>query len=50
MSRLALFRDGIRRRRLERARRTHSIRGGSARAPFIPGSENTHLLPRGKGF
>jgi hypothetical protein len=50
MSRLALFRNGIRRRRRERARRAHSIRGTGARAPFVPGTENTHLLPRGKGF
>jgi hypothetical protein len=49
MSRLAQFRDGIRRRRQERARRAHTIRGG-VRSPFIPGTENTHLLPRGKGF
>jgi hypothetical protein len=50
MSRLASFRDGIRRRRQERVRQAHSLRASGARAPFIPGTEHTHLLPRGKGF
>jgi hypothetical protein len=50
VSRLSLFRESIRRRRQERARRAHALRVDGARAPFVPGSEHTHMLPRGKSF
>jgi hypothetical protein len=49
MSRLAAIRDGFRQRRLDRAARAHSLRGGGISAPSIPGSEHTHLL-RQRGF
>ena len=50
MSRLALFRDGIRRRRQERARRAHALRDSGSRTPYVPGSEHIYMLRRGKGF
>jgi hypothetical protein len=50
MSRLALFREGARRRRQERARRTHALRAEGPRPPYVPGSEHVNLLPRGRGF
>jgi len=49
-SRLALLREGIRRRRRERARRAHALRESGIHAPYVPGSEHTHMLRRGKGF
>lgn len=49
-SRWAQFREGIRRRRRERARRAHALRATGPRAPYVPGSEHTHMLPRGRGF
>jgi hypothetical protein len=49
-SRLALLRERIRDRRQRRARRAHALRDNGARAPFVPGSEHTHLLPPTKGF
>jgi hypothetical protein len=48
--RLALVREHIRHRRQLRARRAHALRASGARVPYVPGSEHTHLLPRGKGF
>ena len=48
--RLALFRENLRRRRQERARRAHALRQSGVRAPYVPGSEHTHMLPRAKGF
>jgi hypothetical protein len=50
VSLLSLLRESIRRHRQERARRAHALRVNGARAPFVPGSEHTHLLPRGKSF
>jgi hypothetical protein len=50
VNRVALFRESIRHRREERARRAHALRLNGPQAPFVPGSEHTHLLPRGKGF
>jgi hypothetical protein len=47
--RFAELRLRIRQRRLERAARAHSLRVSGARAPFVPGSEHTHML-RTKGF
>jgi hypothetical protein len=46
---LAGLRDRIRRHRLERAQRAHMVRMNGVRAPWIPGSEHTHLLQR-RGF
>jgi hypothetical protein len=48
--RLSQLRETIRRRRRERARRAHSIRMSGLRAPFVPGSEHTHLLPPPKAY
>jgi hypothetical protein len=48
--RLSQLRETIRRRRRERARRAHSIRMNGVRAPSIPGSEHTHLLPPPKAY
>jgi hypothetical protein len=46
----AELRAAIRRRREDRARRAHALRVNGARAPFVPGTEHTHLMSRGKGF
>ena len=46
---LTRLREGIRSRRLERARRAHALRASRPRAPYVPGSEHTHLL-RQRGF
>jgi len=46
---LARLREGIRSRRLERARRAHALRASGPHAPYVPGSEHTHLL-RQRGF
>jgi hypothetical protein len=48
--RLGPFRDGIRRRRLERARRTHALQADGPRVPYVPGSEHVNFLPRRRGF
>jgi hypothetical protein len=48
--RWAMFREGVRLRRQERARRAQALRTNGARAPYVPGSEHTHILPRGRGF
>jgi hypothetical protein len=50
MNARANIRAAIRRRRQERARRAYALRTNGPRAPFIPGSEHTHLLQRGRGF
>ena len=47
---LTRFRAHVRERRRQRARRAHALRAGKARAPYVPGSEHTHLLPRSRGF
>jgi hypothetical protein len=47
--RLAELRLRIRQRRLDRAARAYSLRVSGARAPFVSGSEHTHML-RTKGF
>jgi hypothetical protein len=47
--RLAAILETIRRRRLERAARVHSLRTNGAGVRSIPGSEHTHLL-RQRGF
>ena len=49
-TRLSLLREGARRRRRERARRAHALRESGPTAPHVPGSEHTHMLPRGRGF
>jgi hypothetical protein len=49
-SRITLFREGVRRRRRERARRAHALRQGGRTAQQVPGSEHTHVLRPGKGF
>jgi hypothetical protein len=49
-NRMTLLREGIRRRRRERARRAHALRESGVQAPYVPGSEHTHMLPRGMGF
>jgi hypothetical protein len=46
----AQLRAALKRRRQQRARRAHALRANAPRAPFIPGSEHTHLLSRGRGF
>jgi hypothetical protein len=46
---MAEIRERVRRRRVERAARTHFLRGSGISAPSIPGSEHTHLL-RQRGF
>jgi hypothetical protein len=48
--RLTLIGERIRRRRRERARRAHALRESGARAPYVPGSEHTHMLPPARGF
>ena len=48
--RLALIRESIRRRRQARARRAHALRASGTRSRFVPGSEHTHILPRGRDF
>jgi hypothetical protein len=50
VNRFELFRESIRLRREQRARRAHALRTNGAQASFVAGSEHTHLLPRGKGF
>jgi hypothetical protein len=47
--RIAGLRERLRQRRIDRAARAHSLRVNGARAPFVPGSEHTHML-RTKGF
>jgi hypothetical protein len=47
---LTSFRAHVRQRRRQRARRAHALRAGGARAPYVPGSEHTHMLPRSRGF
>ena len=49
LRRLALLRQGVRRRRLDRAARAHSLRMSGISSSSIPGSEHTHLL-RQRGF
>jgi hypothetical protein len=47
--RLAQLRAALRRRRIDRAARAHSLRVNGAGGRSIPGSEHTHLL-RQRGF
>ena len=49
-SRLTSLRANVRDRRLQRARRAHALRASGASAPYVPGSEHTHMLPRARGF
>ena len=49
LRRLALLRQSVRRRRLDRAARAHSLRMSGISSSSIPGSEHTHLL-RQRGF
>jgi hypothetical protein len=49
-SRLAEIRAAIRRRRVVRAERAHSMRVSGARTYSVPGSEHSHLLGRPRGF
>jgi hypothetical protein len=49
-SRLAAFREGIRQRREERARRAHALRANGAGSSYVPGSEHTHVMRRPRGF
>jgi PleD family two-component response regulator len=48
--RIARMRERIRQRRRERARRAHELRTSGPRAPFVSGSEHTHMLLGPKGF
>jgi hypothetical protein len=48
--RWAMFIEGIRLGRQERARRAQALRANGGRVPYVPGSEHTHMLPRGRGF
>jgi hypothetical protein len=48
--RLVHLQQALRQRRRERARRAHALRVSSAHAPYVPGSEHTHMLPRQRGF
>jgi hypothetical protein len=45
-----VLRAAFRRRREDRALRAHALRVNGAGAPLVPGTEHTHLIPRGKGF
>jgi len=48
--RLTMLRERLRTRRLERARRSHALRGTGGGRRTIPGSEHSHLLRRVGGF
>jgi hypothetical protein len=48
--RLAHLRQALRQRRRERALRAHALRVSGAHAPYVTGSEHTHMLPRHSGF
>jgi hypothetical protein len=48
--RLSQLRETVRRRRLDRAARAHSLRMSGVRAPFVPGSEHTHLMLPPKAY
>jgi hypothetical protein len=47
--RLVHLRQALRQGRRERARRAHALRVSGAHAPYVPGSEHTHMLPQ-RGF
>ncbi|HSD23825.1 MAG TPA: hypothetical protein VLB79_05790 [Solirubrobacterales bacterium] len=47
---LTAFRERARERRRQRARRAHALRASGPRAPYVPGSEHTHVFPRSRGF
>ena len=48
--RLAALREGIRRRRLDRAGRAHCLRVNGARLYSIRGSEHSHLMLPPKAY
>jgi len=48
--RLSQLREGIRRRRAERAERAYSLRMNGTTGPSVPGSEHTHLINRPRGY
>jgi CCAAT-binding transcription factor (CBF-B/NF-YA) subunit B len=50
VGRLAQIRDGISKRRQQRARRAYAMRMNGSRPSFVAGSEHTHLLRRPRGF
>ena len=48
--RLLQLREGIRRRRAQRAARAYSLRVNGSNARSIAGSEHTHIVNRPRGF